>query len=57
MFFCFYGKIFEKLGKGKKDCLKVDCFVREVISRRVENKVKRNLLNGCRIDDCFKKRT
>ena len=34
--FLFYGKIFEKLGKGKKEYLKVDCFVREVISRRVE---------------------
>ena len=31
-----YGKIFEKLGKGKKDYLKVDCFVREVINWRVE---------------------
>ena len=27
---------FEKLGKGKKDCLKVDYFVREVINWRVE---------------------
>ena len=34
--FCFYEEIFEKLGKGKKDCLKVDYFVREVINWRVE---------------------
>ena len=31
-----YEKIFEKLGKGKKEYLKVDCFVKEVIGRRVE---------------------
>ena len=31
-----YEEIFEKIGKGKKDCLKVDYFVKEVINWRVD---------------------